>query len=487
MAEATNRPQTAGTADSTAERSEASPLTPPAEPEPYRPLSILALAGFIVAVLYALFVAVGGIVALFLVHDPWLLPIWLFVIPLTAAIVCWAARARIRNSEGTLAGLAFTSWGINLSLFVALIYGAYYASTYFAITQQADGFAGQFLDRLKKGEVDQAFLLTLKPPRPAAQGEELRNELEVAYNSGPRGRTGAYGSFRRADFVHLFLAAAGEAQVRPLGVADWEYDKGAYRVEQHYQVSTPAVQFDMAVTLIGQDDRRSGRGQKGRQWMVQIDNTGVLKGSMNPTEKGIELMNASNTARAFAGAWQQMVDNHQWDAAYLRTLPPPERQRQEAALSRCHLGAALAVTGPGPFALRDSACEDFLKGRQAFFKGDLVRADSFWAKRDQRQEIIDRVKGCFNPMHVARDRMFSLQQESAPLWQRVGDDLCFYFTFQLNILNPEKQAPEWSIEGRYVVAVDARQAFEPSPPWRLAAVELLNARTPPPQMPPAPR
>ncbi len=91
MAEATDRP-----ADNVAAPS--IPESPPPRvaadeaPGAYSSVSIVAILGFVLSVLYALVVGLGGLVALFN-RTPWILPIWTLVLPLVAVAVCFAARA----------------------------------------------------------------------------------------------------------------------------------------------------------------------------------------------------------------------------------------------------------------------------------------------------------------------------------------------------------------------------------------------------------
>ncbi len=178
MAEAADRPADQSVAASIPE------APPPAgddAPRVYSSVSIVAIIGLVVAVLYAATVGVGGLIALFH-RAPYILPLWLFAVPVGAAAVCWAARARIRASEGALTGARLTTWGVGISAVVGLLYAAYYAGCYMAVTTQATRFMDDWFDKLKNDGLEQArkyqrkadenapldlaFLQTLKPPRP---------------------------------------------------------------------------------------------------------------------------------------------------------------------------------------------------------------------------------------------------------------------------------------------------------------------------------
>ena len=87
MAEATDRPQEALPGPAWPEEGVTlTPAPPPTAPETYRPLSGLALSGFLLALLYAVVVALGGVWAFGSAH-PW----WLLILTLLAPPATWPA------------------------------------------------------------------------------------------------------------------------------------------------------------------------------------------------------------------------------------------------------------------------------------------------------------------------------------------------------------------------------------------------------------
>ena len=163
MTEATDRAQDVQAA---ASAPAAAPSGPDEAPRPYSSVSFLAIGGFALAVGYGVVITTGALVALFY-RMPWVLPVWSLAFPLAAVAVCWAARSRIANSEGTLTGLKLTSWGLYLSFGFGVVYGAYYAACYLSVTQMAKGFVNDWLEDLRKDELEKAFRLTVPPPRPS--------------------------------------------------------------------------------------------------------------------------------------------------------------------------------------------------------------------------------------------------------------------------------------------------------------------------------
>ena len=75
----------------------------------YRPLSGLAVAGVIVAGLYGLLLIVCAVVALWR-GDPFLLPLWLLILPAAGVGLSLLGRWHILRSEDTRAGLPLTCW-----------------------------------------------------------------------------------------------------------------------------------------------------------------------------------------------------------------------------------------------------------------------------------------------------------------------------------------------------------------------------------------
>ncbi len=290
----------------------------------YRPLSMLAVAGLSVSALYALTVVVGSVVAYFN-RTPWLLPAWTVLIPLTGILLSWMAQGRIRESEGTLEGVKLTQWGIGLSLVFGLMYWAYFTATYFAVRQQALEEADRFLKLLSNGQTEKAFLYTLQP-RPA-ESANLRTQLEIQYNSPPDiNKQGKLTSFEQADYVHWLQMGGPEADVKQVGLKSWSYEKGGYQIVSLYRVATPALTFDLVVTLHGIESRL--KDSPGRQWQVDTEGTGLAAATMlHFTPQGQSLRTLGQAGKTFADKWLAELTSGQPVQAYLDTLPAAERVR----------------------------------------------------------------------------------------------------------------------------------------------------------------
>jgi hypothetical protein len=500
MAETTDRPRETSDAPAGAAApaggTELNAMPPPAS-EPYRPLSLQALAGFGIAVAYALIVVFGAAVAL-VNHIPWLLPTWTFLIPTLAALLCWIARTRIRNSERTLSGLPFTTWGLRLSVIVGLTYSAYYVSTYFAVRQQAIECADEFFNRLKQGRPDQAFLLTLGPASQRMSDEELRNMIEAAHNNpggGTTVRPGPFTMFCEQEYVRMLEMGGSDARLTPIGMLGWDYEKGGYVAVLKYQAVTPYSEFPIVIALVCPDTKPGERG--GPQWRVlmQRDETRMDSAAMTVTPQGVELFQQISVAHGFAASWLAKVNQMQWDEAYLETLPPERREAVRKGEQVALLLPAASVAGLAPLGLCDDVCRDYLAGRRKFFDGELIQIDEkkFWTTSQQRADILKRVRNTFHPSPGGL-QPFYLQLQPGRVPRMRTSDGERIFEFGAALVYPDEAAgmPKYVVAGYLSVAVDERELNRLSPSGstlRVKAIEFTdfsNGRTAPMRRPPQP-
>ncbi len=443
MTEATDRPRDAGEVGATA----------PTSAESYRPLSLLAMAGFGLAVLYVLVVLIGAAVAL-LGREPWLMPNWTFFLPVAALVVCWAARTRIRDSEGTLSGLAFTTWGFRLTIVVGLTYAAYYSFTFFAIRLQATQCAGRFLEHIKQGHPEQAFLFAQGVDVPEVN-DELRDTLQSRFNNPMRSpaMTGPFTHFRQMRFVRFIEMAGPETNITLRGVNDWQYEKGAYRVVLKYHVSNVLGEFELHVETFGRDAKPDE--PKGRKWEVSIAQglTDMVMNTLRLTPQGEELKNKSRMAQNFASAWVNLVNERKWDEAYLDTLKPSERSR---------------VRG------EPRAAGQNLASRQL-----IHRSDKFWAGKKQRDDIVKCIDQTFQPGIAGNPSVYLTLQEAMPLLRVHDGQTTVFVDVSLRYQDESSGQPLYIMEGRLAVSTQASDADTSLSVWRIESLDIESGRTPP--------
>ncbi len=488
--------------------------------EPYRPLSVPAILGLGLAIGYALLISAGGLIVFyarfprtfgtllvlapllallggalarerraerlgayaglglagllgglgmfslvaFSGSNPWLVPGWTLLLPVAAVLTSWMARITIQKSEGTLDGLKLTTWGLALSLVFGLNYAAYYASTFLAVRQQATGFAGEWLDEIKKGDMPRAFLMT-QPPGARPAGAIDRDTLEITFNAvRPPAEPGAYSGFHGQNFVRFIQVSGAQTEFEVKNVAV-EYAKNAYDVSILYLVKRPSGNFNLAVRLRSFEPTA---GDPVRRWQV-LPNA-AIQDVPDPPQLGPDMAKFGSGATV-ALRWVEQLNAGQFDRAYLTTLPPAERERQSNALA---VGGLLPLIGPPPpLALTLVGGEK----RRDFLAGGLVREDgkyggeTFWSSRKDRAKVVRAIKNAF---HEAPNRPhFALSQAEMPLWKQEGKTAQLVLTARTEL--PEVQDSKLAIESGLVLQAEVGEGGPSPSGWRVVALELRRA------------
>lgn len=243
---------------------------PPSEPEVYRPISPLAVAGLCLGGIYGALVLVTTVVALFR-GAPFFLPAWMIILPIAGAIVSYLGLRHIANSEGTRAGATLARWGLWLSVVTGLTYGSYLFFTGHALKNQADDFLlvksdddSGFFPRLIEGtpeQINRAFLLTL--PYGRRQGHDPANAARLARDFGET-EDSELQVFRDSLLVRALAGKAG-ASVEALGVQEWKREQGSYHVLRNYRLNTREMTVEVLVPVYSTEgDDSDGR----RKWFV---------------------------------------------------------------------------------------------------------------------------------------------------------------------------------------------------------------------------
>jgi hypothetical protein len=486
MAEATNRPpettsaaseQRVATHSEQAASPEAAGATLAPATETYHPLSLLALVGFVLAIAYALLVLVGGLVAL-LGRVPWLLPLWTFAVPLAVLLVCWVARNRIRDSEGVLTGLVFTTWGMRLTVIVALTYLAYYTFAFFAVRLQASDYVERIFDQLKQRNVEQAFLLAMGQPS-SDDSAEMRRMIEARFNTSPGarpGQSGPFSRFRQSQFVRYMLMADGQVKITPLGVVEWGYERGGYRVVLKYQIATPLAEFELTVDTVGLDSKPGE--QKGRQWSVDFSRgaMSIDRRSEKMTASGKDLLVVkSESAFRFVSAWVDRFNNRQWNEAYLETLPPSERRELS-------LAGAVPAAGLTPLGFCPSSARTFLAGKQTLADRHLLNLNEkvFWASSKSIDDIRRRVRQTFPAPGEGRPASAYLQisRQVAPILREENGQLTYKFDVEIRYMAESSEHMDYLVEGQLVVRADSNETSRPNAAWWVERIDLDSGRMP---------
>jgi hypothetical protein len=322
----------------------------------YKPLSLLAVAGLVAAILYAVILVVSALVALFK-GEPFFLANGLLAIPIAGAALSSLALWQINNSEGTRAGTKLAKWGLGVSLIAGLGYFTYQTFTGLAIIQQANRFLMEkdvdsgFFPRLQGSDIDvkRAFLFTLSAnERGNARPEDSQGmeRFDLPSQQGPKGRLTMV---LESTLVRAIRSATpGTVKVEPGGVKDWTYENGAYRIIRTYRISTDEGVWE--IPLVVTSVEALAEGDK-RQWKVEWAFANPIAPSR--TELGIKKYGLRQKAHEFltdpkVGWFTYLARGRQLDV-YLGWKLPADRKELRERYAALHAGTPLAAAA-GPAA-----------------------------------------------------------------------------------------------------------------------------------------
>jgi hypothetical protein len=289
----------------------------PSTPQPgeltYRPLSGLALTGFVLSSVFAGMVLLSTLVGL-TQGLPVFLPGWALGLAVAAAVVCFLAQQRIQSAEGTLAGLALARWGMWLSILLGVTYFVYTWVTGLALAKQANDFLTLksdedtgFFPRLRNSAKDrtdlyQAFLLSLPvTSRGGSKADKEQAMLDRYDQPGKDGEGGNISKFSKHPLVLALSKNPDNIQIEPLSVADWNHDKNAYHVVRNYRFVTPELLLEIPVAV--QSTEGASEGEQ-RKWFVDLRVTPPKFTVKKPTPYGEKLLALRYYSKGFLEKWR---------------------------------------------------------------------------------------------------------------------------------------------------------------------------------------
>ncbi|HEV3235601.1 MAG TPA: hypothetical protein VGZ25_01350 [Gemmataceae bacterium] len=457
----------------------------------YKPLSLLAIVGFCLALPYALFISAGALIALY-VGSPYLLGGLTAILPIAAAVLCGIALVRINRSEGTLGGARLAIWGLRLSLLFGLGYWAYFIATFFAIRQQADEFSQKWLQKIANGQLDSAFLLIIdpknKPPKenPAYPNDPaIRDQIEKRFNSGggadPRGM---YSRFPEQDIVRFMRLMSKDIKVEFLGSSQLEYKDG-YTVGLRYRLVGKEGSVNIKVTVQGVEGDEDS--PSGRRWFVRLEQSGI-DGKPELNFDGQRKMAICMASKQFLQEWLKYLAEGHYDRAYLDTLDPKDFEQKSVSLFKAYL--PLLTTTPTYSNVPAGALASYLTSYLAYnswekqaipdfpklLKGALIQpSPNGYSIPDKEfgQMVLQDVKERFR--HPDQDFVPTLKidQTTLPLVKEEEDKLLLELDFTMGLMSKRIM-----VDGVFIVECDKDigengKLFH----YRLKSIDLRRART----------
>jgi hypothetical protein len=467
----------------------------------YRPLSVLALVAFATAAIYSVIVGALAVVA-FSTGKTLFLPLWLVLFPAVAVGAALIARLQIRRSEGTLGGGALASWAWWLGTLFGLGFLAFYFATYLAVGKQAKDFSELWLSKLRDGKMTEAFLLTQEPAVRKFDKASDKEAILERYGVMPlRGRKGPLAAFEDREIVRIFLQGGPKTQFSSLGVKNWQYDKGGYKVWQTYMIVSPLGAWDVQVTV----QSAEGPEFEGRQWSVALNDVAVTGKTDSPLGMAIDVFRKHS--RSFIRDWIFKLADNNLEGAYLDTCEFGKRETLKRsfyarrAAHRVAVAGSVAATvgcGTGPAAniarltsLVNPLLEslEYLNGCRELLSGALVHSDNLAVVKKYRDEVIRNLTNQFG--HPAG--LDIEPQDSTPHYEPVEQnatgqvELSHDVRIQLYPGKNQDADPQFLVDASVVVQNDPEGLEMKSGSldlkrlaWRVVKIKLLQANVPPP-------
>jgi hypothetical protein len=389
-----------------AEPTQALAPKPTAEPRAYRPLAPLAVAGFGVAALFTAIFVVVAATAWYTgtpMLDGWLVAL-LFVLAVAGFGLSLAGWLQVRRADGTRSGQALAAWGMRLCGVLGVLYGAYLGVTEVVVRQQARDFADNWLEHVKAGDLNYAFVYTVDPARRQGIRPDDAARVEARFLWGEGGHKGVLPAFRESELVRAAGLDPTNTHFEYQGVNQWKYqgeaDAGGYAVEQMYRMTTPEGTFDVLLPVAGIESRR--HEFSGRQWSLLSSRMAIRATEQTPLGK--EVMQLRLQSGQFVGAWAANLAQGKVEEAYLDTCESARADRLRAEYPARLAGAVLALGTPAPAdllgcaALADpeKARELYLPGYADFVAGKLVHGEKLQTASDNtRQPVLQAVVRSF--------------------------------------------------------------------------------------------
>jgi hypothetical protein len=292
------------------------------EPDDYRPVSGLALAGLVVSALFAILIAASLAVGV-AKGTPIFFPTAIVLVAVVGFGLSYAGHRQILTSEGTRVGVGIARLGMALAVVSGLGYLAFTISIGLAVAAQADDFlTGEvtpdsgFLKQIEQADKDplavkKAYFLTLPPSSRSRKMPKDDADFDKKFNAPvtPDGQ-GLFTIFRNSMLVRM-LSRGGK--IVSLGMRDWEHDKQSFKVGRHYRLETP--EGTLLVTLQAESAEGEVEGQL-RRWFVNFNRSGVDSVTLTPLGQRVQELREKGR-QYLEGKWMIDVRTGKIDAVKL--------------------------------------------------------------------------------------------------------------------------------------------------------------------------
>ena len=249
----------------------------------------------------------------------------LLALPAVGIGLAAAARAHIRQSEGTRSGLKIAAAAWWVSVLGGAGFGAYvYANQYF-LERESAAFVQKFFDEIKADRLRHAFQsYAIHPSERDRASPDNPEQFDAQY--GPSG----FGMFKNHEFVRLIRQSGGDAEFEHIGVKDLAQDSGGFLITHIYKMKCPEGLFEVRIGVQAAETKRGGKPQ----W--QIAQKPQIAMSVKPehlSEYGQLVRDLDGEGQAFYRGWLTRVNSNATVMAHLLTTPLAHRRPLEESLA----------------------------------------------------------------------------------------------------------------------------------------------------------
>ncbi len=276
----------------------------------YQPISGWAIVGLSVSGLFTLMVVTIAIVGWYQ-GMPVFFPIWTLGFAVAGTLLSYVGQRQIEKSENTRTGIKLARAGLWLGIVSGFGYFSFFYVTGWALETQANSFVmdeaedSGFFPRIRKGQLDAAFRLTL--PAQARPDDDAKLGELYDVPDAKDGAPGKLSQFKNGQLTRLFHQHLGgpETEITPKTLLEWHYDRRSYVVLRNYEIKTKELTAEVHVAVHSSEGDAAGQGRK---WYVNMNKTYLVPNTLKLTPVGEGVFEARARARIWLPEWMSKFD-----------------------------------------------------------------------------------------------------------------------------------------------------------------------------------
>jgi hypothetical protein len=133
-------------------------------------------------------------------------------------------------------------------------------------------------------QLNYAFLLTHAPNARGARPDNEKNMRQTLDVPTKEGASGLLTQFRERELLPriLFRQLGQDAEITPLEVLDWRYEKQSYKISRTYRIKTKEIEMDFVLAVYSAEAE-----PEGRKWSVNLRESYPKSMKLTPLGEGV--------------------------------------------------------------------------------------------------------------------------------------------------------------------------------------------------------